>query len=365
MPHVSVKTVLAGAMAAALAVSAPLALHAQADKAHALLDKATALNGLTGADAGAWHIKANYTLYDPAKGIVTSQGTFEEWSTGPWNYHRIYTEKKISAEEWSAGHGKQFKTKDAKLNLTSLDASVAGPLTNPLAKAANFKPGVELKAVAGKFDGEVLDCINAADPAAAANGLNPDLIFERFCFDVKDSTLRYATTSNTITAFSEFKPLGSRQIATKVQVKPYNKLGADLVIDLLEALPAGSDALVAVNPKAVPAPWPHQPDDAPLVPVKITECSYPMAARNNREFGPVSIPVIIQKNGSVKGNGYPMGPQNLAMAAGDCIGSWKFQPFLLDGQPTDTSYTLIYTFDLKPWDGKIGIASQTPAPPAK
>ena len=366
MPHVSVKTVLAGALTAVLAVSAPLALNAQADKAHALLDKVTAVNGLTGADA--WHIKANYTLYDPAKGTVTSQGTFEEWSTGPWNYHRIYTEKKISAEEWSAGHGKMFKSKEPKLDLSSLDMNVAQPLTNPLALTSNFKPDVALKGVAGNFNGEILNCLSAADPAAAAHGLNPDLLFERYCFDVKDSTLRYTTTSTTMTAFSEFKPLGSRQVATKIEVKPYNKLGAQLEITLLEPRPAGSDALVAPAAKGTaPMAWPHQPGDAPLVPAKITQCDYSMAARDAHELGMVMIPVVIQKNGSVKLNSpaHAMGPWHLASAAEDCIGSWKFQPFLLDGQPTETSDTLIYTFDLKPFDGKIGIASQTPAPPAK
>jgi hypothetical protein len=75
------------------------------------------------------------------------------------------------------------------------------------------------------------------------------------------------------------------------------------------------------------------------------------------------IPVVIKKDGSVKSNGFAMGPQHLAMAAGDCVGNYKFEPFKIDGEPVEVSDTLIYNFDGKAFNGKIGIASQPPPPP--
>ena len=365
MKHVYLSSILPVAFAAAALLSSVPATQAQSAPAHAVLDKGVKATGLTAADAPAWHIKADYTIYDPGKGTVTESGTLEEWWTAPWTWHRVYTEKKLSASEWSVTHSKQFKFKDNKLPTDMLDQKVAIPITDPLFQAVNFKPEVEMTGQAGKLGDDVLNCVAAADAVKAASPINPDLLYPRFCFDVKDSTLRYLTNSNTIYAYTEFKPLGARQVATKLEVKPYTKLGETVVITLLEPLSAGDQAQVAPAPKTIPQPWAHQPNDPPLVPVRITECAYPMAARDKSEFGMVTIPVVIKKDGSLKNNGFPMGPYDLANAASDCIGNWKFQPFILDGEATEVSDNLLYNFDGKAFNGKIGIASQPPPPPAK
>jgi len=360
MKHLYLRLALPAIFSATVLFSGIPSILAQSASAHAILDKGIKATGLTAADAPAWHIKADYTLYDPAKGTVTQSGTLEEWWTGPWTWHRVYTEKKLSGSEWSVTHSKQFRFKDNKIDVLSIDQKVAIPLTDPLFQAANFKPEIEMTGQAGKLGDDVLNCVAATDAVKAASAINPDLLYPRFCFDIKDSSLRYITNSTTVYAYTEFKPLGSRLVATKLEVKPYNKLGASIAITLLEPLSAADQAQIAPAPKTIPQPWAHQPSDPPLVPVKITECAYPMAARNNSEFGMVSIPVVIRKDGAVKNNGYPMGPPDLANAANDCIGNWKFQPFLMDGEATEVTDTLLYNFDGKPFNGKIGIASQPP-----
>jgi len=359
------RSTIVAALAVAAVFTASPAARAQSDDPHAVLDKGVKATGLTGADVPAWHLKANYTLYDPLKGKATESGEFEEWYTGPFVWHRVYTEKKQSASEWSTDHLKQFKAKDGKLDLGKLDQQVAKPLVDPVFQAVNYKPSVEMTFQAGTFEGLVLDCISVTNPSQAAGAIDPDALFPRLCFDVKDSTLRFITTSNTITAYSNFKPLGSRSIANKVEVKPYNRLGTALDITLLEPLPAADQAQLTPPGNAVALPYAHQPGDAPLVPVHITECEYSMDARTNQEHGPVMIPVVIKKDGSVKGNGMAIGPQHLAMSAGDCVSNYKFEPFKIDGAPVDVSDTLIYTFDNKPFTpSMVVIASEPPPPPA-
>ncbi len=344
-------------------LAAGTVLQAQSNDPHAVLDKGAKASGLTGADVPAWHLKANYSLYDPAKGNVIESGTFEEWYTGPYTWHRVYTEKKQNANEWSTGHVTQFKVKDSKLDLAKLDQAVARPLVDPVFQAANYKSSVEMNFQAGTFEGLTLDCVSVANPAQAAGAIDPDALFPRLCFDVKDNTLRFITTSNTMTVYSNFKPLGARSIANKVEVKPYNRLGTALDITLLE--PLADQAQVTPPGNVVPVPYAHQTSDAPLVPVRITECAYPIEARNAQEHGPVMIPVIIKKDGSVKSNGGAMGPQHLAMAAGDCVGNYKFEPFKIGGEPVDVSDTLIYDFENKAFTpSMVTIASQPPPPPA-
>jgi hypothetical protein len=60
-----------------------------------------------------------------------------------------------------------------------------------------------------------------------------------------------------------------------------------------------------------------------------------------------------------------MGPQHLAMAAGDCVGNYKFEPFKIDGEAVDVSDALLYDFENRAFDGKVGIASEPPPTPVK
>jgi hypothetical protein len=355
-------TTLAATVLAMLLAAAP-ATRAQDSDPRTVLDKGSKATGLAGADVPPWHLKANYTFYDPAKGNVTESGTFEEWATGPHTWHRVYNEKKLSGSEWSTAHSKQFRLKENKLDVIGLDKRVATILVDPAFQAANYKPSVDAIVQAGTFAGLVLDCVVATSPSQAAGAINPDLLFPRLCFDVKDFTLRYITTADTMSVYSDFKPYGVRSIANKVEIKPYNRLGTQIDITLLEPLSAADQAQVAPPGNAIPLPYAHQTGDAPLVPAKITECAYPIDARNKSEFGVVSIPVIIRKDGSVKNNGFPMGPPELANAANDCVGNWKFEPFILDGEAIDVSDTLLYNFDGKPFKGTIGIGSEPPPPP--
>jgi hypothetical protein len=355
---ISASLLLLGVFALNLAPS----IQAQAN-ARAVLDKGVAVTGLTAADAPAWHIKANYSLYD--RGNLTESGVMEEWYTGPYTWRRTYSEKKLISNEWSVTRAKQFQTKESKLNLTQLDQRVAVVLTDPLFQAANYKPGVDLDGRAGTFSGTILNCVAAADPAAAAGSIDPSVLFPRLCFDAKDSILRYINTPTTLISYTEFKPLGNRQVATKVNVNYGGKDAANLEITLLEPLAAGDQGQVAPDGKAVPRPYLHQPGDAPLISTKITECAYPMAASVKQEHGIVFIPVVIRKDGGVKPNGSAQGPPELAEAAGDCVGNWKFEPFKLDGEAIDVADTLIYNYDGKPFKGVIGIASEPPPAAAR
>ena len=355
-------TCLSTAALAALCI-ATTTLHAQ--DPHAVLDKGAKATGLTGADVPAWHLKANYTLFDLRSGKPIETGTLEEWATGPNTWHRVYAEKKQTAQEWSTGPNKQVRSKDSKLDLARLNDAVARPLIDPVFYAPNFKPSVEMSMQAGTFSGLTLDCVVAANPSQAAGNINPDVLFPRLCFDIKDASLRFITTSDTMTAYSEFKPMGSRQVATKLEIKPYNRLGTEVDITTLEPLGAADQAQVTPSGNTVELPYAHQPGDAPLVPVHISECTPPVEAGSQGEHGPTSIPIVIKKDGSVKANGQAVGPQHLTMALGGCVSDYKFEPFKIDGQPVETSDVLIYDFENKPFTPAVVTLASQPPPPAK
>ncbi len=356
------KVVLAAA--AGVAMTAGTAM-AQEPTARQVLDQGLKVTGLAGADAPAYHVKANYALYDIRSGKVTESGTLEAWQSADGVWHREYTEKKNVASVWSTSTTDRVSTKSPRLNLVQLDQQVAQPLLDPLHLAERYPANLELTGQAGTFGGEVLNCVTVTYPVTAAHGMSPDLLFPRYCFEAKTGALHVETTSTVMTSYTEFKTLGSREVATKVEVKPYNRLGTELEITTLEPLAAGSDAMVKPGGKTEDFPLAHEPGDAPLVPVSIHECEYPIDARSaGDEHGVVTVPVIIGKDGKVKSNGHTFGPPHLTQAAQDCVTGYKFQPYLVNGKPTEVSDTILYNYDGKPYtglNGTVTIASQAPA----
>ncbi len=358
------RPVLLATLAAAALLGAMSYAHAQdANTPKGYLEKGMKVTGLTGDGASPFHIKANYNLFD--HGNIVESGVFEEWATGPWTWHRTYTEKKLVANEWSISHANRATTKESnKLDLAKLDARVATPLTDPLYQAVNYS-GMDLDGEAGIFAGVTLNCVQVKDAATHAGKIDPDLLYPMLCFDMQNSSLRFVKGAFFLSTYSEFKPLGSRSVATKLDVNYGGKTYTTAEITTLEPLAATDQALVAPSGKTVPQPYVHQATDAPLVPAKLSECAYPIEARNHAERGVVMVPVIIRKDGSVKANGYPMSPfPDLSQAGQDCVGNWKYQPFKLDGEPADVAETFILNFDGSNFKGEPGYASQPPAPKA-
>jgi len=360
MKHVYFRPALIAAFAGAALLGTVSYAHAQdSNTPKSYLDNGLKVTGLTGTDASPFHIKANYTLFD--HGNIVESGVFEEWATGPWAWHRMYTEKKMVANEWSITHVNHVTTKDSKLDLAKLDARVATPLTNPLFQAVNYTSGVDLDGVAGTFAGMTLNCVEVKDAAAHSGKTDPDLLFPLLCFDMKDSTLRFVKSTYTLITYSEFKPLASRSVATKMDVNYGGKTFTTAEISTLEPLGAADQAQVAPSGKTVPQPYMHQATDAPLVPVKLTECAYPISARNAQERATVQVNVIIRKDGSIKSAAGGTGPGDLVEAGKDCVDGWKYEPFKLDGEPIDVGEGFVLNFDGGPFKGEPAYASQPPA----
>jgi periplasmic protein TonB len=80
--------------------------------------------------------------------------------------------------------------------------------------------------------------------------------------------------------------------------------------------------------------------------IKKTPPIYPPIARNAHVAGTVVIQAMISKAGTVQNLHVISGPTMLRQAAQDAVKTWRFRPYLLDGEPVEVETVVNVTFAL-------------------
>jgi protein TonB len=80
--------------------------------------------------------------------------------------------------------------------------------------------------------------------------------------------------------------------------------------------------------------------------VQKTAPSYPPIAKSARVQGTVVIQATISKNGTIENSHAVSGPTMLRQAALDAVKTWRFRPYLLDGEPVEVETTVNVVFNL-------------------
>jgi len=77
-----------------------------------------------------------------------------------------------------------------------------------------------------------------------------------------------------------------------------------------------------------------------------TQPIYPPIAKSARIQGTVVIQATISKSGAVENTRVVSGPTMLRQSALDAVKSWRYRPYLLDGQPVEVDTTVNVVFNL-------------------
>jgi periplasmic protein TonB len=80
--------------------------------------------------------------------------------------------------------------------------------------------------------------------------------------------------------------------------------------------------------------------------VQRTQPAYPPLAKQAHVSGTVMIQATVSKTGSVVNPKVVSGPPLLQQAALDAVKTWRFKPYMLDGEPTEVETTVNVTFAL-------------------
>jgi len=335
----------------AQAQAAPAAPPSLSALAHRILDAGVKANALTGDGVAPWHLKLDFQVLDPGQTKPTS-GSLEEWSAGRHQWRRTYTSPATgySGTEWNVSRIERYqpKSKDpfdhAKLNLR-----VARPVIDPLYQAANIKPDYEMEVKRFNAGGTMLNCVMVANPAQyAPPDTNPDVLFPTLCFDA-DSHLRVASSGGTVVQFGDLQIFQNRAVAKNVKILLKGDLIAELKVTLLEPLAEKDAEIVKPGKNAVLQPLTLEAGDPPLESVYEEAAAMPLTAQHTLFMGTIEVPVVVQKDGSVKVIPHEGWPAAQYDAVVDAVKKWKYKPYLVDGQAVEVETNIQYVADGKPF----------------
>jgi hypothetical protein len=323
--------------------------------AHRILGEGFKINSLQGDDIKPWHLKAQYQILE--EGVPKPvPGTIEEWYQGPYQWKRAYQspEAQLTGAEWSVSRTSHYhakpKTEDG-FDASRLHLRIAGPVASPLHLAGYMKPEYELDAKRLTLSGVVLTCISVADPGRYAQPDNPDFVLPTMCFD-PDTHLRVVIAGDTTIQYDDIQMFQDRSVARDVKVMVHGQLNAEIKVSTLEPMATSDADLVKPPSNAIAEPFTIEPGFP--VPESVFEvgASIPIPPEGFPFRGIVNVPVILQKDGSVKINhDAPKGwvREEVVDAVDRAVVKWKYKPYLLDGQPIEVGMTIQYVVDGKPF----------------
>ena len=223
-------------------------------------------------------------------------------------------------------------------------------MIDPLYQTANVKAEYEMDLKRVTTAGVTLNCVSVADTQRYADQANPDWLFPTMCFD-NEYHLRLTAVPDTTVQFDDLQPFEGRTVARDVKVIFNGALTAEMKVTLLETLHEANSDLVKPSNDAVPEPYTVEPGHPKPVSVYEVGASVPIQPSGFPFRGTFPIPIIIHKDGTVKARNEDASVWNrdLKDALVRAIDKWKYKPYVVNGQPVEVAWTVVYIIDGKPF----------------
>jgi hypothetical protein len=325
-------------------------------QARHLLDVALKSNGLIAPDVKPWHLKVDFRLplnfKDGPKSFI---GSMEEWSAAPYRWRRTYKSEWPSwnGSEWSVSKVDRFAKKDGQKELEdySLMFHIVRPLIDPLFQTANIKPTDELIVRKVDVGNLALSCVSLSAKSAAERGKKPEWLVPMMCFD-GEAHLRLIRSEETLLRFNDIQTLDGRAVARDIAVTQPGQAPVEIKVTLLEPIGSLDEGLLKPPPDAASRPYVIERGMPKPVSVYEVGARLPSMPNGMPRISNLLVPVFIQKDGTVRlqrevGDDNPLAATFKAVYK--AVAKWKFQPYLVDGQPVEADYYVPYAIDDKPF----------------
>lgn len=305
----------------------------------ALMRLASQVDGLHSPNLKPWHLHATFMILDEKKDSK-DQGTWEEWWAGEKEYKIHYVSSEFDQTRYVT-HDGWFAVGDGGEPPPGVFAMIAdaflGPLPDPSAITA-----IKLKRkVSGRESPGTLCVVRDPTPRPPSPVDGMFSFMQRYCFAGDVPAIRGIESDGVQILLNSIVRFQDQYLARNVRIALGGGVTIDAELDKIETWqPAASDFAVPADALRV----------APMVAVagsvmagdKISgaEPQYPDAAQTAHIQGVVALDVVVGRSGSVQHASVISGDLLFRNAAVDAVRTWRFRPWLVNGEPVEV-HTLI------------------------
>lgn len=294
-------------------------------------------NGLHDLDTP-WHVRATWQMLD-AKGRPEQQGTWEEWWIGPRQWEEAYDSPTFKETFWGTPQG------IFSIHVRGADGWIEHIVTqmvfHPIQPWPNH-PVVRPKSTHLQRGPVSLECVTPANIPA-------DSRHAAYCFDVGRADLRMEIsplvqiTRNSIIQFQ------GRYLARNIQVTRMGMPTIDMHLDAVDEPAPLSGGQTAPPPQAkllsqVPVSVDLQEKGRRIT---FQQSAYPRLAVLQHIEGTVAMWATVGTDGKVRNVEVIAGPQVFRQAAINSVQTWRYEPYLINGEPVEVGTEIDMRFSIE------------------
>lgn len=345
------------------ASTAPAATSGQSVDPRELLALAARLNGLAGNDMKPWHLKVDFTGFNPSS-RKSDHETYEEFWVSPTKYLITETTSNFTQTEYGTEHG-VFRSggRSSQIGRSSLlEDLFFQPIPeelfdrSPVSLKMDETWKMNLRCLYAEPAGDISLQIAAplvtalAESRSSASTNLTQAGDNAYCLDSEAPALRVIEASSATLIRNGISIFHGRYIANDIEERGFNNSRLfSAHVEVLEDLKAAND--VDFTPPADAAlfrsPIRVSGESAKDWVSKTVAPVYPPIARLGRVTGVVIADVEVGKSGHPSNVRIRSGPAMLQQATLDAIKRWVFKPYLLNGATVEFQTTVGVDFVLK------------------
>jgi TonB family protein len=321
----------------------------------ALLQLAADANGLHAPTLKPWHIHATWqTLGDDKQ--VKDQGAFDEWWAGDKKYKIALKSATVDRILYHTDHGAFLASHTDSMNwqFVTVQHFIGQPVsTTPFATPLK----TTLQAVDMQLGTVPMHCV--VQVAVRPDG-NPAMLMERdgkshllesrYCFSANLPAVRADWIGNgTQAVFNALIQFQGQYLAKKIR-SISDGVETDINLDQIELIDPVVDADFIPPADAVPTLEINSfmVGSGVMAGARIGGRNpvYPEMAKINRVQGTVVLQATISREGLIDDLTLISGPRDLQQEALDAVRTWRYRPYLLNGQPVEVRTLINVVFSL-------------------
>ncbi|MGH9343423.1 MAG: energy transducer TonB [Terriglobia bacterium] len=307
---------------------------------------AAKVNSLTGDDVKPWHLRASYKVLDDA-GNVTDEGTFEEFWASKQKYKTVYKSATFSQTVYATEKG-IIRTggQNPPQNIYLPGSEFVSPFRGYQGRVTQWDISQNLRDKGGMKQ----LCLEVRR-VSTSPGV-PELQGPTYCLDPASPMLLSSVSEYGGTAFNHrnIQSFEGHYVPGDVEVFLRGKRVVTAHLESIEALKPADEAEFTPPPDATPLPASRTIEVAQgIVAAKLLRGQspdYPVAAKALGIAGTVVLQGTIGRDGRVHEIHVVSGPPMLRQAAIDAVQTWRYKPYMLNGEPVGVRTTINVGFAL-------------------